>query len=218
MGCTNSKTNKESYLQSKIIDKQLKKEKKCKTNFTKFLLLSSKSSSESKFLTKLKRLQVDYYLQKNDSDYYKKNLAIDTLSDLLLIANKIKKLNLKIDNSTSMQDIDYLLKLDKIEATNEDLFDVIQRLWKNSNVKNLLNQLDSTIDSTKQFVPNGLNEIIELKFNIKNLHFQVFNALNSNLKSKIMLNLFADIDAIIFLIDLASYEQVKSKIINLKYC
>jgi hypothetical protein len=213
MGCTRSRKLDESFEKSKMIDRQLKKEAVIKANYVKVLYLNnSNNSSKSTILRKMKSLQVEYYLKKNKHDPNREHVAFNTIPDLITILHIMKELNIKFDDPARVKDAECVLRLERPE-----LLDAVQRLWSDSKVRQYLKApklRDDVIseDSIKRFeeiLPSrfGSLNMKEIQFYLQGFFFQVLNV-RRFVENKKWLNIFEDVRAVLFTIDVSEWEQV----------
>ncbi|KAI9333251.1 G protein alpha subunit [Obelidium mucronatum] len=215
---------------SREIDKALKLEMKATEQNIKLLLLGAGETGKSTVLKQIKLIHGTGYTEEDRIAYRVTILTnIITCAKTLLNATEVLKIPYGFDPSTV--DINQLQLPEDWEPIPKSIVDAIAVVWKDSGVQYcyrraneyqlidccavFLNDLDRlchpTFLPTDQDILNSrvmTTTIIETRFKIEGIIFRVFDVGGQRSERKKWAPYFDDINAIIYLVAINSYDQI----------
>lgn len=237
MGCTSSMNSDEREAQerSKALDKQLKEDAERAAKDVKLLLLGAGESGKSTILKQMKIIHMDGY-SKEDFEQYREVVYSNTIQSLATIIRAMETLNIPFGDSNRERDagmvLDKISRMADTEPFEADLLEAMKRLWSDNGVQTCFNRSNEyqLNDSAKYFL-DKLDEIgqanylpstqdilrtrvkttgiVEINFSFKDLNFRVFDVGGQRSERKKWIHCFEDVTAIIFIVALSEYDQVR---------
>lgn len=225
MGCVSARFRRQSVENSRRLDKQIKKDALRSTKDIKLLLLGTDQAAKLMLLNKLKVIQSDSYLKRGTLDKYQYNADLDTVPELVRIIHAMAMLKIPFSDPTREKDTMLVQnfassKSDSIRS-NSELLEAIYRLWIDPGVKLYFNQFNEyELHETPQLknelsnYGEALNRSLgnlnvkEINLPIKNYTLRIFDLNNEQIGWKKLLYFFEDVIALLYMIDLAGYDEV----------
>nr|Q9XZV5.1 RecName: Full=Guanine nucleotide-binding protein G(s) subunit alpha; AltName: Full=Adenylate cyclase-stimulating G alpha protein [Geodia cydonium]CAB43528.1 Gs protein, alpha subunit [Geodia cydonium] len=228
---------KEQKRQNKLIDQQLKKDKKAYRALHRLLLLGAGESGKSTVVKQMKILHKDGF-----SDEERKEKLVDIKSNIRDIVVTVTKAMSELDPPVSLgspENEEHLQYLWSDEVTRKDydypekFFEAVSKVWNDSGVQtcsarsNEYQLIDSAayfMASEKQaqlkepnYIPNDqdilrcrvlTSGIFETRFVVDKVHFYMFGVGGQRIERRKWIQCFNDVTAIIFVVACSSFNMV----------
>ena len=233
MGCVDSKhIDKNAALASNVIDEEIERAAAAAKNQAKFLLFGDEFE-RNVFVRHMKICSESGYSEQKRIQY-KPAVYAFVVRSLITILRAMKSLDIPFAHETLAEDSKKLYDaaddLKDLDLTGE-LGKLLKILWRDDGVKKCysrsreyqlhdsaayyLDELERLCDSS--YIPSELDVllipvkttgIIETTFHYKNFHFTLIDVGGQRSKLMKWIHCFQDVTAIIFCVDLATYDQV----------
>jgi len=200
-----------------------------------FSRLGAGESGKSTILKQMKIIHMDGY-SKEDFEQYREVVYSNTIQSLATIIRAMETLNIPFGSPDRERDaamvLDKISRMADTEPFESELLDAMKKLWNDNGVQQCFNRSNEyqLNDSAKYFL-DKLDEIgspqylpstqdilrtrvkttgiVEINFTFKDLNFRVFDVGGQRSERKKWIHCFEDVTAIIFIVALSEYDQVK---------
>ena len=234
MGCASSRqVDKEAEFQSRLIDREIKKDAEAARKQVKLLLLGAGESGKSTIAKQMKILHQDGFSEQERINF-KPVVYANTAQSMIAILKAMESLNISFEDESHVEDGKKLRaaagQMEDIDLSG-DVGDSLKVLWDDSGIKDCysrsreyqlndsaayyLDALERLCDSS--YVPSEQDVlrtrvkttgIIETKFEYKNLFFTLIDVGGQRSERKKWIHCFQDVTAIIFCVGLSAYDQL----------
>ncbi|GFT07664.1 guanine nucleotide-binding protein G(o) subunit alpha [Nephila pilipes] len=176
--------------------------------------------------------------QESDYRYYKPVINSTIIKAIVAIVQAMTEMDIPFDNPQRNRDANIVIDILKShmdeEEFSDDVEEAIQRLWKDSgvqkcfqrsneyhisdNIRYFLDDIDRFAAKDFVLTENDILHtriktigIVEENFNLKDLHFQIFDVCDKKARRLEWLENVEDVSAVIFCADISKFDQVPSK-------
>ncbi|KAK0409731.1 hypothetical protein QR680_004721 [Steinernema hermaphroditum] len=234
MGVCQSAEEKESQAKSKAIDKEMLQGHIAQQKIVKLLLLGAGECGKS---TVLKQMRILHSHGFSDDELIGQRSVIfnNTVQAMATIVRGMNALNIRLENPARETDVrvvmDVIKKGEESDPITPELAKSLKILWTDKGVQDaavrgnefqlsesashFLNSVDRIAD--KDYKPTDQDillsrikttGIVEVKFQMKNVDFRVFDVGGQRSERKKWIHCFEDVNAIIFIAAISEYDQV----------
>ncbi|KAE9415840.1 hypothetical protein Angca_008376 [Angiostrongylus cantonensis] len=234
MGLCQSAEDKQLVQKSKAIDKEMMQGHIAQQKVVKLLLLGAGECGKSTVLKQMRILH-DHGFSQEEADQQKGVVYNNTVQAMAMILRAMNSLKITFDDPA--READVRVVLDTIKAGQEsepftpELTQALKNLWADSAISKAISRGNefqltesaphflSSIDriAAKDYIPNEhdillsrikTTGIVEVKFQMKNVDFRVFDVGGQRSERKKWIHCFEDVNAIIFIAAISEYDQV----------
>ncbi|GMR31933.1 hypothetical protein PMAYCL1PPCAC_02128 [Pristionchus mayeri] len=235
MGLCQSSEDKELTAKSKAIDREMMQGHIAQQKVVKLLLLGAGECGKSTVLKQMRILH-DHGFSESEVETQKGVIYNNTVTAMACILRELGKLQLQLENPTKEGDIRTVLDVVK-NGKESDKFSpaltkALKSLWADKTINHdaILRGTEyqlpesavyflSSIDRIAQddYAPTEQDillsrikttGIVEVKFQMKNVDFRVFDVGGQRSERKKWIHCFEDVNAIIFIAAISEYDQV----------
>ncbi|KAJ3429271.1 g protein alpha i subunit [Anaeramoeba flamelloides] len=231
-GSSNSKTDREKKKKDRIIDKEIKKDRKEKDKEISFLLLGTGESGKSTFVKQMKILYYGGFDEETQNDF-KNAIRSQLISNTELLIGASDDLGLKLSKKTKLN-VEKFLRLNGFQneefVLTEELADCIESIWGDNSIKKAFDQrfnfqipdsaawfLDKTREiASENYIPTdqdilgcripttGINEI---KFKVKQQNWKIIDVGGQRNERKKWLHQFEECVVLLYIVAINEYNQ-----------
>ncbi|CAI5450043.1 unnamed protein product [Caenorhabditis angaria] len=235
MGTCQSSEDKEMNQKSKAIDKEMMQGHLAQQKVVKLLLLGAGECGKSTVLKQMRILH-DHGFSTEEADQQKSVVYNNTIQGMAVILRAMSTCGVSFENAA--RDADARVVLDVVKAGKEsepfsqELTRALKNLWDDKSiheemiVKGAEYQLPESaphfLSSVDRIASNDYKPteqdillsrikttgIVEVKFQMKNVDFRVFDVGGQRSERKKWIHCFEDVNAIIFIAAISEYDQV----------
>jgi len=229
MACFRRKTEEdvENEKTSRLIEQQIKDERKNAATQIKLLLLGTGASGKSTFLKQLKVLHKDGF-SATEVEQFKESLPQNALTSM----QKLLEAYLAADNKVSSKTKAKMEKVKDASELDEELAAIIKEMWERDDIKDIFerrNELNIQVESaapyyfehvsrfsTDDFAPTHedmlrsrikTTGIRELHFKIKDVEFTIVDVGGQRSERRKWIHCFDNVTSIIYLAALDEYDM-----------
>nr|8JIP_A Chain A, Guanine nucleotide-binding protein G(s) subunit alpha isoforms short [Homo sapiens] len=241
MGCTLSAEDKAAVERSKMIEKQLQKDKQVYRATHRLLLLGADNSGKSTIVKQMRIYHVNGYSEE-ECKQYKAVVYSNTIQSIIAIIRAMGRLKIDFGDSARADDARQLFVL--AGAAEEgfmtaELAGVIKRLWKDSGVQACFNRSrEYQLNDSAAYYLNDLDRIaqpnyiptqqdvlrtrvktsgiFETKFQVDKVNFHMFDVGAQRDERRKWIQCFNDVTAIIFVVDSSDYNRLQEALNDFK--
>ena len=239
MGCGNSSgggpVDKEAAARNKELEKQIKEDAEKAAKDIKLLLLGGGECGKSTVLKQMKIVNMEGYTKKDFEDA-KELVYSNTITSLGTILRAMDQLGINYDDSSLERDagmvLDKINRMADTEPFEPELLQAMKRLWADGGVQQsfkraneyqlndsagyFLDKLDEVgasnyLPTTQDILRTRVKTtgIVEINFVLKDMNFRVFDVGGQRSERKKWIHCFEDVTAIIFIVAMSEYDQVR---------